>query len=163
MTLKENILYKNECPAPDWSGSPAVIKAIFSRSNRATSGSSCCENRKKAFIARARAQSWNRHKKAISGKAGVIENFHVTQWYPDTPPEECIDANVKWALYYVEEGKTPERILENNTGDFTFMEYSIGKDYIEVGYVHEPELDNASATKIRVVLRHPKATRQDLK
>jgi hypothetical protein len=41
---------------PRFSDSPEAIKAIFSRSSRATAGSSCCENRKKAFITRAKAK-----------------------------------------------------------------------------------------------------------
>jgi hypothetical protein len=48
--------------------SPEAIKAIFSRSNRATAGSSCCENRKKAFMARARAKSWKLAHNKMYGK-----------------------------------------------------------------------------------------------
>jgi hypothetical protein len=63
MTLKQNIKLKNSQTAPDCSGSPEAIKAIFSRHNKATAGSSCCGFRKKAFVTRAIAKSWNRLKK----------------------------------------------------------------------------------------------------
>ncbi len=48
--------------APDYSGSPAAIKANFSSRNNATAGSSCYDLRKKAFITRAIAKSWKRLK-----------------------------------------------------------------------------------------------------
>jgi hypothetical protein len=53
--------------APECSGSPEVLKAIFSRSHRATAGSSCGEYRKKAFMTRARAKGGNRPKKRERG------------------------------------------------------------------------------------------------
>jgi hypothetical protein len=62
MILNKNINLKNESPAPECSGSPKAIKAIFSSHNKATAGSSCYDLRKKAFITRAKAKSWNRLK-----------------------------------------------------------------------------------------------------
>jgi GH24 family phage-related lysozyme (muramidase)/murein DD-endopeptidase MepM/ murein hydrolase activator NlpD len=63
MNLEQNIQKERRQIAPDCSGSPAAIKAIFSSQCKATRGSYCSGYRKKAFITRARAQSWNRHKK----------------------------------------------------------------------------------------------------
>jgi hypothetical protein len=63
MILNKNINLKNDYPAPDSSGSPEAVKAIFSRHNKATARSSCYGLRKKAFITRAKANGWNRHKK----------------------------------------------------------------------------------------------------
>jgi hypothetical protein len=63
MILYKKINAKNDCPAPDSSDSPVVVKAVFSGSSRATAGSSCCEYRKKAFTTRAKANGWMRHKK----------------------------------------------------------------------------------------------------
>jgi hypothetical protein len=66
MNLDQNIQKERRQIAPDSSGSPEAIKAIFSRSNRATAGSSCCEKRKKAFITRAKANGGIRHKKTTN-------------------------------------------------------------------------------------------------
>ena len=47
VTQIKSIYNKNTQIAPDCSGSPEILKAIFLTSNRATKGSSCGEYRKK--------------------------------------------------------------------------------------------------------------------
>jgi predicted chitinase len=148
MNLKQNILLKSAF-APDYSGSPEIIKAIFSKRNRATRGSSYCDNRKQAFIMRAIAKSWKRHKKqirvkAITGnttlKVGNWSSFHVSDWYKDTPLEERNEAFVKWVLYHLKDGITPVKILEKDNGDFRFQQGAVGEKYLVVAYMYEPEL-----------------------
>lgn len=93
--------------------------------------------------------------KAITGKreimVGVWENFKVSAWYAETPMNERNEAFVKWALYYVEKGKAPRRVLEKEIGHFRFKQEAVGKHFIIVAYSHEPELDNESAIHITIV------------
>jgi hypothetical protein len=93
--------------------------------------------------------------KAIQGKkgikVGVWENFNVTDWYAGTPVKQRTEAYVKWDLYYVENGKAPRKVLEKAEGRFRFKEAAVGRNFIVVGYMFTPELNNASAIKIKVV------------
>ncbi|ELY2018660.1 hypothetical protein SL053_002591, partial [Flavobacterium psychrophilum] len=74
MNLKQNILNNDKQTAPDCSGSPEVMKVIFSRHSKATAGSSCNGFRKKTLRTRAIAQSWNRLKK----NKGIVK-VHCTE------------------------------------------------------------------------------------
>ena len=92
--------------------------------------------------------------KAIGGiseiKAGKMVTFYVKNWYPNTPKQDKDPAKVKWELY---EKKGSNLILKKTfkEGKLQFSENEIGKQYIVVGYLYEPELNNASAMKISVI------------
>ncbi|WP_310555886.1 hypothetical protein [Flavobacterium sp.] len=159
MNLKQDTLNNDKQTAPDCSGSPEVMKVIFSRYRKATAGSSCDDFRKKTLRTRAIAQSWNRHKKnikkgvqAITGsaeiKAGNWGNYEVSKWYECTPMSLRNEANVKWAAFNVTTGK-PVKILEKEIGHFRFQEKAIGQTYLIVAYMFEPEL--STGIKVTVV------------
>lgn len=81
--------------------------------------------------------------KSISGnteiKVNEWQNYTVAEWYSDTPMEERIISNVKWAVYFLDNG-IPNKILEKSEGRFRFQEPSVGKKYLIVAYLHQPEL-----------------------
>ncbi|WP_445456834.1 peptidoglycan DD-metalloendopeptidase family protein [Flavobacterium sp. HNIBRBA15423] len=81
--------------------------------------------------------------KRIIGKTeiavNVWETYSVAEWYSDTPIQERNASQVKWAVYYLG-GAQPEKILEKTEGVFRFQEPAVGKSYLIVAYVYEPEL-----------------------
>lgn len=92
--------------------------------------------------------------KKITGKnrvkVGVWENYQVAEWYDDTPLEERNEAHVKWDLYLLKNGAKPELVLQKEEGKIRFQEKAIGHNFKVVGYIHEPELDNASSIVVHV-------------
>lgn len=92
--------------------------------------------------------------KKITGKnrvkVGVWENYQVAEWYDDTPLEERNEAHVKWDLYLLKNGTKPELVLQKEEGKIRFQEKAIGHNFKVVGYIHEPELDNASSIVVHV-------------
>lgn len=92
--------------------------------------------------------------KSIRGKStvkvGVWENYEVAEWYAGTPPADRNEAKVKWNLYYLKNGAAPEKVLEKEEGKIRFQEKAVGNKYKVVGYLHEPELNNASAKLVSV-------------
>ena len=92
--------------------------------------------------------------KKISGKkevpAGIWENWHVSEWLPDTPVAMRNEANVKWELYHVNNNK-PELILEKDLGHFRFNERGIGETYLVSAHVYNANLQSESTMEIVVV------------
>uniref|UniRef100_UPI00286AA7BD hypothetical protein n=1 Tax=Flavobacterium sp. TaxID=239 RepID=UPI00286AA7BD len=92
--------------------------------------------------------------KVIAGKgevqAGVWENYSVVEWYPETPEEERNEAAVKWEAYHLGEDGY-DMILQKEQGNFRFLESGVGQEFLIVGYSHEPELNNNSAIKVKIV------------
>ncbi len=92
--------------------------------------------------------------KSIKGKnavkVGVWENYEVAEWYAGTPPADRNPSKVKWNLYYLKNGAAPEKMLEKEEGKIRFQEKAVGNKYKVVGYLHEPELNNASALVVNV-------------
>jgi N-acetylmuramoyl-L-alanine amidase len=92
--------------------------------------------------------------KKISGKrevpAGIWENWHVSEWLPDTPVAMRNEANVKWELYHVNNG-TSELILEKDLGHFRFNERGVGEKYLVSAHVYAANLHSESTMEIVVV------------
>ncbi|WP_264544517.1 MULTISPECIES: glucosaminidase domain-containing protein [Flavobacterium] len=92
--------------------------------------------------------------KSIKGKStvkvGVWENYKVAEWYAGTPLADRNETKVKWNLYYLKNGAAPEKVLEKEEGKIRFQEKAAGNKYKVVGYLHEPELNNASAKLVSV-------------
>jgi hypothetical protein len=82
--------------------------------------------------------------KAITGnttlQSGNWENFHVSDWYKGTPMEFRNEAHVKWAVYHLENGVTPVKVLEKDQGHFRFKSKAVGEKFLIVAYIFEPEL-----------------------
>ena len=76
--------------------------------------------------------------------------FYVKSWYPNTPKQDKDPAKVKWELYE-KKGSDIIKLKTFKEGKLQFSENEIGKQYIVVGYLYEPELNNASAMKISVI------------
>ena len=89
--------------------------------------------------------------KKISGtseiKVGEWQTYTVSEWYTDTPINQRIVSQVKWAVYYLNNG-VPNKILEKSEGKFRFQEPAIGKTYLIVAYLFEPELSTGLQIKV---------------
>lgn len=90
--------------------------------------------------------------KKISGtseiKVGEWQTYTVSEWYSDTPINQRIVSQVKWAVYHLNNG-VPNKILEKTEGKIRFQEAAIGKSYLIVAYLYEPEI--STGFKVTVI------------
>lgn len=95
--------------APDRSDSPVLKRVIFSRSNRATRGSSCCDIEKKLFSVLAKADGRMRHKNYnlpafISSTISGFKSVDVSPKFEKSP--SAILRKMRLMIF-------PERVLGN--------------------------------------------------